>query len=173
MELNFEPDPLEPAASECIPPVPAPTVDGGFVAMLLDAEAGEEVVSALPAPPVPVDDEEDVEDEEDDVADVVDAPVVEPVQHVPRVGHARPHAGLRWTPEEDAVLARAVRENRKAPDKRSLNGIMWAVIARRAPTDYPELLRHLTAAEGSKTCSKRWCQFLCPDDQVNKNRKWR
>ena len=92
---------------------------------------------------------------------------------VPTVTHGARGAALRWTAEEDAALAKAVSENRKAPDKRSLNGIQWAAIQRRAATDYPLLMRHLTSARGSKTCAKRWCQYLCPDDQANKNRKWR
>jgi hypothetical protein len=91
----------------------------------------------------------------------------------PAVTHGARGAALRWTAEEDAALALAVSQNRKAPDKRSLNGIQWAAIQRRAATDYPLLMRHLTSARGSKTCAKRWCQYLCPDDQANKNRKWR
>jgi hypothetical protein len=83
-------------------------------------------------------------------------PAASPAQHGAR------GAALRWTPEEDAVLAVAVAENRKAPDKRSLNGIQWAAIQRRAHAEYPLLLRHLTSARGSKTCAKRWCQYLNP-----------
>lgn len=79
----------------------------------------------------------------------------------------------RWTAEEDAQLALAVSENRRAPDKRSKNGILWADIARRADEEYPLLKRHLATSRNSKTLSKRWCQYLCPDDQLNKGRKWR
>ena len=83
-------------------------------------------------------------------------------------------AALRWTPEEDAQLTRAVAENRRAPDKRSQNGIRWCDIKRRAPIEYPLLMRHLSDITGSsKTLAKRWCQYLGPDDQKNKARKWR
>ena len=82
-------------------------------------------------------------------------------------------AALRWTSDEDAVLRIAVSENRKTPDKRSQNGIQWAAIQRRAPLEYPLLMRHLTGAKGSKTLAKRWCQYLNPDDQLNKARRWR
>ena len=86
------------------------------------------------------------------------------------------NGGKRWSPEEDAVLRVAVAENRGAPNKRSQNGIWWMDIQKRATLEYPALLRHLPAdiaKTGSKTLSKRWCQYLCPDDQVNKERVWR
>lgn len=79
---------------------------------------------------------------------------------------------MRWTSEEDAALILAVSENRGAPDKRSLNGIRWAAIIRRAPTEYPQLMRHLTS-RGTKTLAKRYCQYLRPEDQLNKARIWR
>lgn len=81
-------------------------------------------------------------------------------------------AAMHWTPEEDAALIQAVSENRGVPDKRSLNGIRWADIIRRAPAEYPQLMRHLTS-RGSKTLPKRYCQYLNPDDQTNKARIWR
>jgi hypothetical protein len=79
---------------------------------------------------------------------------------------------MRWTPQEDEQLARAVREHRGSPDKRSKNGIRWADIKRAVPTEYPLLARHLADPKG-KTLSKRWCQYLCADDQMNKERIWR
>ena len=81
-------------------------------------------------------------------------------------------ARLRWTAEEDDELRRAVSENRGAPTKKSVSGIRWAEIQRRAPLEYTLLMRHLTTPS-SKCLSKRWCQFLSPDDQPNKARKWR
>ena len=81
-------------------------------------------------------------------------------------------ARLRWTAEEDEELKRAVTETRGAPTKKSVSGIRWAEIQRRAPSEYLLLMRHLTTPS-SKCLSKRWCQFLSPDDQPNKARKWR
>lgn len=96
----------------------------------------------------------------------------QPAAAAPRAPGPR-GAALRWTSDEDAMLRIAVSENRKTPDKRSQNGIQWAAIQHRAPLEYPLLLRHLTSARGSKTLSKRWCQYLNPDDQLNKARRWR
>lgn len=81
-------------------------------------------------------------------------------------------ARLRWTTEEDDELRRAVTENRGSATKKSISGIRWAEIQRRAPLEYLLLMRHLTTPS-SKCLSKRWCQFLSPDDQPNKARKWR
>jgi hypothetical protein len=86
--------------------------------------------------------------------------------------HGLRGAAIRWTDIEDAVLRLAVRENRGPPDKRSQNGIRWAKIQRRAPEEYPALLRHLTS-RGCKTLAKRYLQYLCPEEQSNKERVWR
>jgi hypothetical protein len=81
-------------------------------------------------------------------------------------------AAMRWTPEEDAALIQAASENRGAPDKRSLNGIRWAAICRRAPNEYPLLVRHIRR-RATKTLAKRYCQYLRPEEQLNKARIWR
>jgi hypothetical protein len=81
-------------------------------------------------------------------------------------------AAMRWTPEEDAALIQAANENRGAPDKRSLNGIRWADICRRAPNEYPSLVRHIRR-RATKTLAKRYCQYLRPEEQLNKARIWR
>ena len=100
-------------------------------------------------------------------------------QHGKHGKHGKRGGARRWTPEEDAMLTRAVAENRGAPDGRSMNGIRWVDIKERALAEYPLLVNHLPPMEntravmGSKALSKRWCQFLCPADQVNKDRKWR
>ena len=82
-------------------------------------------------------------------------------------------AALRWTAEEDAALARAVARYRGAPDKNCLTGIRWSEIARRAPHEFPVLMRHLTHTKHGKTLARRWCQYVCPADQLNKKRRWR
>ena len=85
-------------------------------------------------------------------------------------------AHKRWTPEDDAALIKAVSENRGSVNNRSTNGIKWMRIQKRATLEYPLLLRHLPAdieETGSKTLSKRWCQYVNPADQKNKARVWR
>ena len=90
----------------------------------------------------------------------------------PECHHGFRGGAIRWTPTEDDVLRLAVEQNRGSPDKRSKTGIRWAEIQRRAPKEYPDLLRHLTA-RGCKTLAKRYLQYLSPHEQINKDRVWR
>ena len=63
-------------------------------------------------------------------------------------------SAAEWTDEELEQLARAVAENTFAPNKRG-NGISWAAIKRRAPTDYPLLVKR----SAEKALAKKWAKM--------------
>jgi hypothetical protein len=63
-------------------------------------------------------------------------------------------SAAEWTDEELEQLTRAVAENTFAPNKRG-NGISWAAIKRRAPTDYPLLVKR----SADKALAKKWAKM--------------
>ena len=80
---------------------------------------------------------------------------------------------LRFASGEDALLRRAVADNRGLPNKKSPNGIKWRAINEQAMAGaYGEALRARVTSLGSKVLSKRWW-LICPADYPNRKRKIR
>ena len=79
---------------------------------------------------------------------------------------------MRWEPEEDAELLRAVDEHRIPKDKRNPAGIDWASIRAEAPSEYPLLALCITCSV-TRVLQKRYFQYLRPEDNPNPNRIWR
>lgn len=86
---------------------------------------------------------------------------------------AAPALMLRFVNGEDEPLARAVAANRKAPNKKSKNGIQWRKINGLVMRgDFGDVLQARVTSLDSKVLSKRWW-LICPADYPNRKRKIR
>ena len=84
-------------------------------------------------------------------------------------------SGLRFTPIKDAALRELVALCRVPVGDKYANGISWADGNRLVLSGDPRftcLWRHVSN-EKSKTLRKRYLQYVSPEEQCNKKRKWR